>query len=322
MRYTTVPITATVAILLTCLFAAPAAGFVASDDVTVDAGEETAVEYDVIVDEDDEVTLDIEDYPDGWSVEDNSTDGGAWSPDDEVFIWLTADDQVLRPSVDVSVPENATSGVHNLTAELTVDDGDTEETETETTEVTVENGTVTDEGNVSPLTSVVSVEAGGTATADYALDIDEDRTVVFEVVEYPENWTVDSADDDGAAWSSGDESFVWLETDGSILTPSLELSVPDNASAGSHELTTELRVEDDEGEEVTTHRTAVDVEEADAGGDEGDDGEEDTDEDDGADDEGDDDGGDDEGEGLPGFGFVAAVLALVSVALVSRFRHG
>lgn len=314
MRYTTVPIAAAVAVLLTCLFAAPAAGFVAGEDVTVDAGDNATVEYDVIVDEDDEVTLDIEEYPEGWDVESNQTDGGVWGDEDEVFIWLTADDQVLRPSVDVIVPDNATTGTHNLTAELTVDDGDDEETETETTDITVENGTLTDDGNVSPLTSVVSVEAGETATADYALDVQEEQTVVFEVADYPENWSVDSADDDGAAWSSDDESFVWLETDGGLLTPSLEVDVPEGASTGTHELTSELRVEDDDGEEITTHRTAVEVEEAVE--DESDDGDGEEEETDG-DEDGDDD---DESEGLHGFGFVVAVFALVSVALATRLR--
>jgi len=297
------------------------AGFVDSDDLTVDAGENVTVEYTIVANTGDEVVLEIKEYPEGWSINNNKTDGSAWNPDKEKFVWLSVREgsqgsQALRPAVDISVPRNAVSGTHEFVAELTVDNGENEETETDSTEITVENGTVgTDD--LSGIAPTVTVGAGETATVDYTLETEKGEQVVLSIEEYPEGWTVQPDNSDGGAWSSEDESFVWLESDGRIKTPSVEISVPEDGVLGSHEFIAQLTVEGESGDggngEVTKHLTAVNVEEKDTG-----DGDEEVEQDPDAEPEenteSDGDGNEDaesEKEGLPGFGVSGFILAML-----------
>lgn len=157
--------------------------------------------------------------------------------------------------------------------------------------------TAQDVGTFSLSIDASEAAPGEEVTVTFTLENtgDEPSAAIVAVSERPEGWELTAHESDGGVWQSEDEKWLFQTVEaGATVEPSITLSVPEDANG---EFTIAGNVT--ETDSSTTAETTLSV---------GEDGSEET---------ADDDSGSTSLSG-PGFGVVAALVALLGIGLLAR----
>jgi len=138
--------------------------------------------------------------------------------------------------------------------------------------------------------SADDVDPGENLTASFAVENtgDEPFAVVIDVTELPDDWELQSHDDDGATWRSDQKWLFQTVESGDSVEPSLTVAVPNDAS-GEYTIAGNASTTSAAATNETTVTVGEEVETSSGFG--------------------------------PGFGPVVAVIALLAAALLAHRRR-
>ena len=143
-------------------------------------------------------------------------------------------------------PADGFSGEDQFTYEATNDAGDTDQA---TVTLYVESSDTGDSGSSGPVVvssslSSSTVTPGENLTASFEVENTGEDTGVILDARLPDNWAVVDTSNDGGTYRSDTQSWLWQTVEsGSTNSPSLTVSVPDDAS-GSYGISGTAKVSD------------------------------------------------------------------------------